>query len=144
MRFFTGLVDHSMSSTLTKFFASVKGGVEFSAVEATFLALFLWGSLTGDNTISPFILWASFVCCAVWVAITSSPGAVADAKGFVLRWEIYMSDFLVSAVLLLLCALVALPYPWYFSTMLLIAMCNNLRYAYFSLRWLLESRNVSP
>lgn len=135
------LADTSMSDRLTrtqKFFVALQQGLQYSFVEVVFLATFAWG-LFGGGGISPFMLWASFVLAAMWILITNGDDAFEDAKGYVLDRYVFVSDFVVSAVLLSLCAALVWSYSWWFSIMLLLAAAQNLRYTAYSVGWLVEA-----
>lgn len=118
----------------------IQQGLQYSFVEVIFLVMFTLGRVTGDGIISPVILWVSLVCAALWVLITSAEDAIADCKQYVLDRELFMSDFLMSAGLLTVSAIVVWPYAWYFPAMLLIAVAQNLRYTHMSMKWLIEER----
>jgi hypothetical protein len=121
----------------------IRNGLMYAIVEVVFLLLFLVGRLTGDGLIWPPLLWLGFTLAAVWTLTTMSDESHLEAKEYVLNRELFLSDFIVSAVLLCLMAVVVLPQGWQFSTMFLFAAGQNLRYTYESTRWLAEEKHAS-
>lgn len=85
-------------------------------------------------------LWVTFVATALWVVIVSSDASEEMAKELVLLRELYITDFLMSAVLLAIIAVLVWPYGWQFAGMSLLATGQNLRYTYLSNGWLQEER----
>ena len=147
MKHCTEPVGHSMSNEIepTKsemFWYSLQQGLLFSFVEVSILVIYLLFTFVGDG-VPTWILWPTFGVTALWVLVTSTKDALEQAKELVLERWIFMTDFVVAAMLLMLIALVSLPYAWWFSTMLLIAMAQNIRYTCMAFKWLLLEKQES-
>jgi len=87
-------------------------------------------------------LWIVFASAALWVVTVSSNSSEALAKELVLLRELFITDFVASAVLLIITAVLVLDSGWQFSGMLLLASGQNLRYTGLSIQWLSEEKRA--
>ena len=123
----------------------LRDGLLYSWVECLILIAIAIQKFTGDGLIAKPFLWAVFLLTAVWVLATSTKDAEDEAKMMVKNGDLFQSDWLISAWLLCVIALLTLPQSILFGVMFLIAAGQNLRYTYMSIPWINEAvrdRNI--
>ena len=118
----------------------VRDGLMYAFVETILLVMFLIQRFTGDGLIWEPLLWGAFVLAAGWVLTTVTEDSYVEAKSLVLSRDLFMSDFMVSAFLLCLLALLSYSQAWYFGGMFLIAAGQNLLYTKYAMQWILEEK----
>lgn len=111
----------------------VREGVNYSWVEIAFLIAFIMDGLDGELMGWLVVLFS--VVAAVWVGASSSAEAVHEARLMVRDGDLLPTDFVVSAVTLLLIALLWREQHWGFLMVLLLAAGQNVRYIYLSTKW---------
>lgn len=98
-----------------------------------FIGLTLW---------TPF-LWLMFGAAALWTVLASTKEAQEDAEELVMYREVFITDFLVGAVLLLVLSSMTVQYGLQYGTIFLVAAIQNLRYSALAYNWLREEDDDS-
>ena len=131
-----------MGKDITKvdiFLAVVQRALTYNIVEVLFLAGLVIGYSNG-GVIYPVVLWIGFGFAALWTLLASLNEAQVYAKQMVHDRELYLSDTLTGAFLLVVLAIMTRSELWYFPAMFLLAAGQHLRYTYLSMNWLLAER----
>ena len=90
--------------------------------------------------ISGWLLWTGFWFAGIWTLTVSSRDSEDYAQELVLDRELFITDFVSSAVILTALAWLVKDFGWQFWGMYLVAVGQNLRYTYLSIHWLMEEK----
>ena len=115
----------------------IRDGLQYSIFECVFLLLILFDLRDGDITM--WLLLPAAMLAVMWMVATNTADAFEEAKEMVLHRELFMSDFIISAIVLTLIAYVVRHEEWYYSTLFVLAAVQNLRYSLHARRWIMET-----
>ena len=82
------------------------------------------------------ILWVSFAAAAVWTVLASTRDAQEEAQELVLFREVFYTDFLIGAFLLLMLSTMTMQYGLQYGAIFFVADIQNLRYSAMAYDWL--------
>lgn len=131
-----------MDKDITKldmFLAIVQRALVYNIVEVLFISGLVIGYSNG-GVIYPVVLWIGFGIAALWTLLASLNEAQIYAKQMVHDRELYISDTLTGAFLLVVLAILTRSESWHFPVMFLLAAGQHLRYTYLSLNWLIAEK----
>lgn len=115
----------------------IRDGLQYAIFECGFLILLLFDAR--DGVLSDWLLIPGVMLATIWMIATHSAEAIEEAREMVLHRELFMSDFIISAIVLILIAIVVrgehVAYPIVFG----LAAVQNLRYSTLARRWIMES-----
>lgn len=119
---------------------TIKRGVAYNAIEATLVVVFSLMLLIKGALWMPLV-WVAFAAAAVWAVITSSKDSQHEARRAVLDGDIYISDFMAGAVLMLVLSFLTVHAGIQFGIIFLMAAIQNIRYTALSIEWAVEKRD---
>ena len=112
-------------------------GLMYNAIEVTLIALIGGVQLVGGEPWG-VLLWLSFGAAALWTLLASTNDAESKARELVLYREIYYTDFLIGAFLLLGLSGMTMQYGLTYGTIFFVAAIQNLRYSALAYKWIEE------
>ncbi len=115
-------------------------GIRYNYIEAVLVVTFAIMELMGAIWMP--LLWLAFAAACVWVVLASTEDAQDEAHQLIMSNEVYISDFIVGAVLMMLLASLTVSYGLQFGVIFFVAVIQNLRYTVLSTHWLLEERRA--
>ncbi len=125
MQMFTALVQRSITYNI----------VEFGLI-VTFISMeLIMGSIW------PPLLWTAAGLTGLWVLMSSTRMAEAEAKDMILVRQIYMTDFVSGALSMGVLIFLTMDYGLQFGIIFLVAMIQHIRYTVLSLDWLIKEKN---
>ena len=115
----------------------IQQAAEYNIIEVTLIAIIGVVHLMGGEVYSWF-LWLSFAAAAFWTVLASMNDAADDAKELVLFREIFITDFLIGAFLLLGLSTMTMQYGLQFGAIFFLAAIQNLRYSAMAYKWIAQ------
>ena len=115
-------------------------GAEYNIIELTLIALIGTTHIFGGEVWAP-ILWLAFAAAAVWTVLASTYDAADEAKELVLHREVFITDFLIGAFLLLGLSTMTMQYGIQFGAIFFLAAIQNLRYSAMAYKWIAEENH---
>ena len=115
-------------------------GAMYNAIELTLIAIVGMTHALGGEVWAP-ILWVAFVAAAIWTVLASTNDAADEAKELVLHREVFITDFLIGAFLLLGLSTMTMQYGIGFGAIFFLAAIQNLRYSAMAYRWIAEEHH---
>ena len=115
----------------------IQQAAEYNIIEVTLIAIIGVVHLMGGEVYSWF-LWLSFAAAAFWTVLASTNDAADDAKELVLFREIFITDFLIGAFLLLGLSTMTMQYGLQFGAIFFLAAIQNLRYSAMAYKWIAQ------
>lgn len=115
-------------------------GAIYNLIELTLVALVGAVHLWGGEVYSLF-LWLAFAAAALWTVLASTHDAADEARELVLHREVFITDFLIGAFLLLALSIMTVQYGLQFGAIFFVAAIQNLRYSAMAYDWLKEERD---
>jgi hypothetical protein len=114
-------------------------GMWYNVVEVTLIALIAGTHLMGGE-VNSWILWLAFGAAALWTVLASTHDAQDDVKELVMHREVFITDFLMGAFLLLGLSTMTMQYGLQYGAIFFVAAIQNLRYSAMAYDWLQEER----
>lgn len=123
----------------------IRDALQYSIFEALFLVLVIADGWGGDP-LHPFTVYSIAAIATIWVVASNTREALAEAQEMVLHRELYQSDFLMSALILILIALMFYTkgVEPYVVAVVIVAAGQNLRYTWLVNRWITEAIDDDP
>ena len=117
----------------------VRDSLKYSIFEVAFLILVIVDGWGGDS-LSPFTVYGVSAIAVLWLIASNYREALDEAREMVLFRELFQSDFLMSAFILTLIALMFYmrDVELYLVAIVLLAAGQNLRYTWLVNRWIAE------
>lgn len=120
-----------MSQMMNKFnhiMLYIREGLSYAFFESIFFVLLLWDSF--DGQLNEWFVTIIVILAGLWVIASLSDDYHEEAMHMVSNEELFPSDYLVSAVVLLLIAFLLRVGNWWEWGVFLVAAGQNLRYSY--------------
>ena len=118
---------------------ALMNGLIYNFVEGILVVLVGVIHLAGKEVAAP-ILWVAFAAAALWTVLASTQDAQDQAHEMVLDRDVFITDFIMGAALLLLLGSQTLVYGLQYGAIFLLASVQNLRYTALAYRWLREEK----
>lgn len=117
----------------------VRDSLKYSIFEVVILFAVLADILMGDG-VNDVLLIAVATIAVVWVISASTEPATEEARDMVEEHELFATDFMMSAAILILIAIMYLSanVAWYYTALIGVAIGQNLRYTWLSIHWIRE------
>lgn len=126
---------------LDMFLGVMQGGISYNFVEFGFILLFVAMELILGAIWMP-ALWFAAALTVVWILLSSTRDAEDEAERLLLDHEIFVSDFMIGALFMLVLSVLASAYGLSFGIVFFVAAIQNLRYTALCLNCLVELRRV--
>lgn len=124
-------------STKDKLIGVLQQSAEYNIIEVTLIAIIGVVHFMGGEVYSWF-LWLAFAAAAIWTVLASTNDAAEEAKELVLFREVFITDFLIGAFLLLALSTMTMQYGIQFGAIFFLAAIQNLRYTAMAYKWIAQ------
>ena len=112
-------------------------GIVYNGIEVTLIAIIGAVHLMGGE-VYPWFLWLAFAAAALWTVLASTHDAQDEARELVVYREVFVTDFLMGAFLLLVLSTLTMQYGLQYGSIFFIAAIQNLRYSAMAYDWIRE------
>ena len=118
----------------------VRDSLKYSIFEVAFLLIVIYDGWGGD-ALSPFVVYGIAAIAILWLIASNYREAIEEAREMVLHRELFQTDFLMSACILTLIAVVfyTKDVELYIVAIVLLAAGQNLRYTMWVNRWIADA-----
>lgn len=110
-------------------------GAIYNAIEVILVVIVGGVHLFGGEVWAP-VLWLMFAAAAVWVLLSSTADAEEEARDMILFRDIFYTDFLIGAFLLLMLSTMTMQYGLGYGAIFFVAAIQNLRYSALAYDWI--------
>lgn len=124
-------------STKDKLIGVLQQSAEYNIIEVTLIAIIGTVHFMGGEVYSWF-LWLAFAAAAIWTVLASTNDAAEEAKELVMFREVFITDFLIGAFLLLALSTMTMQYGIQFGAIFFLAAIQNLRYTAMAYKWIAQ------
>lgn len=123
-----------------KALAVLMNGIGYNIVEVTLIAIIGGVHLMGGEVWS-LLLWLAFGAAAIWTLLASTNDAQDEAHELVMFREIFITDFLLGALFLLILSTMTMQYGLQYGAIFFVAAIQNLRYSAMAYDWLQDKED---